>query len=335
MGVTIEELAARVNLNKGSVSRILNGKGDGYSEQTKQRVLEAASEMGYQANPLARALWTGATQMVALWLLSHEVYSPYFGYVHHCLQRLGTRHGYQMITEDVPLSTVDQTEYSQLLRWPVDGILSCDVTHVADAYAHSTAGRRCPIVCVGQGYVPDTDYVRVDIYSGAREAMEHLLLAGCQRIAFVGRPIAVPGAPLEDPRARAYADLMREAERRTEHIAAVEDSRRRGYQVLRDYVQEHGCPDGLFCLNDELAIGCYTALHELGIHVPDEVLLVGFDGMDAARFFPCPISSVAIPVEEMCTLAWDILLQRLREPQAPLQQLTLMPHLEVRASSRR
>lgn len=341
MGVTIEEVAARANLNKGSVSRILNGKGDGYSDQTKQRVLQTAAEMGYQPNVLARALWTGETHIIALWLLAHESYSPYFGYVHHCMQRLGLEHTYQLITENVPIAAVEQTEYSRLVRWPVDGILSFDLTHVAAGYMHSKMGRQCPIVCLGQGFVPDyehlpnTDYVHVDLYAGAREAMEHLLSADCRRLALVSQQIAVSGSIMGDPRARAYAQMMEEAGKAPEYVSIHEDSRRGGYEGMKAHIQRHGCPDGLFCVNDEIAIGCYMALQELGIRIPDDALLVGYDGLENARFFPCPISSVVIPVEEMCTLAWDMLMQRIREPGSPLQQRTMVPRLEVRTSSRR
>lgn len=340
MGVTIEEVALRAKLNKGSVSRILNGKGDSYSHLTRQRVLQTAAEMGYQPNLLARALWTGETQTIALWLLAHESYSPYFGYVHHCMQRLGLQHDYQLITEDIPLTATEQTEWRRLARWPVDGILSWDVPHVADAYMRSNMSRKCPIVCVGQGYfsdqvqLPDTDYVHVDLYTGAREAVEHLMQAGCRRIAFVSQRNAISDPHSMDPRAKAYVELSSAAGKETELVAITEDSRLAGYQAMKDYVERHGCPDGLFCLNDEIAVGCYIALHELGIRVPDDVRLVGCDGMENARFFPCPISSVVIPVEKMCLLGWDMLMQRIQNPEAPLQQRILVPSLDIRESSR-
>jgi DNA-binding LacI/PurR family transcriptional regulator len=341
MGVTIDEVAARTNLNKGSVSRILNGKGDNYSLQTRERVLQTAAEMGYQPNFLARALWTGETHSIALWLLAHDSYSPYFGYVHHCMQRLGIQHSYQLITENIPLAAVEQTESFDLVRWPVDGILSCDLTHVAASYVRSKMGRKCPIVCLGQGYVPDqehlpdTDYVHVDLYAGAREAIAHLLTADCRRIALVSNQSAVSGSSAGDPRAVAYTELLSEAGREAEYVAIAEDSRRGGYEGMKDHVTRHGCPDGLFCVNDEIAIGCYMALHELGIGVPDDVLLVGYDGLENARFLPCPISSVVIPIDEMCSLAWDMLMQRIKNPDMPLQQRVLVPRLEVRASSHR
>lgn len=325
--MTIEELAGKVHLNKSSVSRILNGKGQGHSAQTRRRVLEAAAESGYLPNPTARALATGATQIIELWMMTHEDYSPYLGYLHHCLHRIGIAHGYRLIAEDVRRIAFAQAEPAPLTRWPVDGILNCDLDPRSALYHQLKANRRVPIVHLGQDVDPQADYVQVDVYAGAQEAVGHLLSAGCRRLALVrSQP---------DTRDAAYANLMDAAGQETEYVAATNHSRAAGYQAMRDYVCSFGCPDGLFCVNDELAIGCFLALNELGFRVPDDALLVGFDGLENARLFPCPISSVVIPVEEMCRLAWDLLVQRLSGPEAPAQQRVLIPRLEVRASSRR
>ena len=325
--MTIEELAGKVNLNKSSVSRILNGKGQGHSAQTRSRVLEAAAEAGYRPNPTARALATGATQIIELWMMTQEDYSPYFGYLHHCLHRIGIAHGYRLIAEDVRQIALTQAEPAHLAGWPVDGILTCDLDPWSQLYRQLTAHRRVPIVHLGQEVDPQADYIRVDVYAGAQEAVGHLLSAGCRRLALVrSQP---------DTRDVAYADLMDAAGRETEYVAAANHSRAAGYQALRDYVRAFGCPDGLFCVNDELAIGCFLALSEMGFRVPDDVLLVGFDGLENARLFPCPISSVVIPVEEMCRFAWDLLIQRLSLPESPVEQRVLIPRLEIRASSRR
>jgi DNA-binding LacI/PurR family transcriptional regulator len=334
MGITQEELATHLNLHRGSVARILSGRGNGYAERTKRRVLEAAAEMGYQPNHAARALVTGATQMVELWVRDYDRYSPYYSYVHHCLQRLGIQRGYQLLTEDVSCAVLKQTGV-QGIGWPVDGILACDMTPEATEYIHSNRGRRRPLVCLGHGDTSEMDCVNLDLYAGAREAMKHLLAAGCQRIALVGPSSLASLASESEPRARAYAEAMGEAGKPTECIVTADGLRPSGYQAMRDYLAEHRCPDGLFCRDDEVAIGVWTALSEAGIRVPDDVLLVGFDGLDNARLLPCPISSVVVPVEEMCSMAWDMLQQRLQDPEAPRQHRTLSTHLEVRASSRR
>ncbi len=323
--VTIEELAERVQLNKSSVSRILNGKGHAHSDLTRKRVLAAASELGYQPNPTARALATGATQIVELWVVTHEDYSPYFGYVHHCLRREGAKHGYRMVSEDVSAMAAGQEEISQRPRWPVDGVLTCDLDPTSVLHQHLAAHRRVPVVTLGQDRDAQADSVQLDVAAGAREAVQHLLSAGCRRVALVqSQP---------DARDAAYLEVMDAAGRLPETISATHHSRTAGYEAMCGYLKTHTCPDGLFCVNDELAIGCYLALHEAGVRVPEDVRIVGFDGLENARLFPCPLSSVVVPVEEMCRLAWDSLLRRLQTPDAPLVHQRIVPHLEARASS--
>ncbi len=323
--VTIEELAERVNLNKSSVSRIMNGKGQGHSDLTRRRVLAAASELGYQPNPTARALATGATRIVELWVMTHEDYSPYFGYVHHCLRRVGAEHGYRMVAEDVTSLAASGEDIARQPRWPVDGVLTCDLEPDSALYRHLTEHRRVPIVTLGQGHDASADCVELDVATGAREAVQHLLSAGCRRIALVrSQP---------DIRDMAYLEVIRGAGLEPEAISTTHHSRAAGYDALCGYLKTHGCPDGLFCVNDELAVGCYLALQEVGLRVPEDVRIVGFDGLENARLFPCPLSSVVVPVEEMCRLAWDFLLRRLHTPDAPLAHQVIVPHLEVRASS--
>jgi LacI family transcriptional regulator len=182
---------------------------------------------------------------------------------------------------------------------------------------------------LGQSDTDEMDCIHLDFSFGTREAVAHLLSAGCQRIAFVG-----PAAE-HDARVRAYMALMSEAGKITEHIKTASGLRAAGYKAMQEYLMEHKCPDGLFCFNDEIAIGCYAALKESGVRVPEDVRLVGFDGLENSRLSPCPISSVVVPIEEMSTLAWEMLRRRIEDPQAPLQHETLTPRLEIRASSRR
>lgn len=323
--VTIEELAERVHLNKSSVSRILNGKGHAHSDHTRRRVLAAASELGYQPNPTARALATGATQIVELWVVTHEDYSPYFGYVHHCLRQEGAKHGYRMVSEDVSSLAAVEEGIARRPRWPVDGVLTCDLDPTSALHRHLAAHRRVPVVTLGQDRDDAADGVQLDVAAGAREAVQHLLSAGCRRIALVqSQP---------DARDAAYVELVSAAGQTPETILATHHSRAAGYEAMRGCLKAGNCPDGLFCINDELAIGCYLALHEAGVRVPEDVRIVGFDGLENARLFPCPLSSVVVPVEEMCRLAWEFLLRRLQTPDAPLVHQRIVPRLEARASS--
>lgn len=339
MNVTLVDIATRTNLNKGTVSRILNGKAVTCTPETRQRVLDTAAEMGYQPNMLARALQTGRTNTIALWFLTHTHYSPYFGALQHYLQRIAKQHHYHMLTETAPLS-LSQEPYdreAKPLSWPVDGVISSYMAQAAIQYLQSSIKKDCPMVCLQQ-YEPEnmevrpyTDFVLLDINAGARQAVEHLLNSGCSRIAFVGEPQIFDG----DVRAQVYRELLRDAGKQIEHVVSSGGNRRSAFDGMKAYIERFGCPDGVFCPNDEFAIGCYLAMQKMGIRVPDDTLLVGFDGLENAELFPCPISSVLIPLEEMCTLAWDMLIQRINDPGRAMQQQLFTPRLEIRESSLR
>ena len=101
------------------------------------------------------------------------------------------------------------------------------------------------------------------------------------------------------------------------------------------HVHTHGRPDAFLCRNDDLAIGTYRGLCDLGIRVGEDVLLIGCDGVEDTRFMPCPVSTVLLPVERMCELAWQFMEHRLANPDAELQVETLSATLDVRESSRK
>jgi LacI family transcriptional regulator len=128
---------------------------------------------------------------------------------------------------------------------------------------------------------------------------------------------------------------MAEAGLAPEVIEIPTDSSATVRQVVRDYVQANGCPEAMFCFSDHMALGVYRGLRDLGVRIPEDTALVGCDGIEWAEFVDQPISTIVPPAQECCALAWQYLLQRLREPDSPLQQTVLRSHLLVRESSRR
>jgi LacI family transcriptional regulator len=121
----------------------------------------------------------------------------------------------------------------------------------------------------------------------------------------------------------------------TELIPLAIASRDSAREATVAHVRVHGCPDAFLCRNDDLAIGTYRAMCDLGKRVGEDVLLVGCDGVEVTRFMPCPVSTIFLPVPQMCRLAWEFMENRLANPAAEIQQATLTAKLEVRESSRR
>jgi DNA-binding LacI/PurR family transcriptional regulator len=326
MSATIDVIAARANVHRASVSRILNGKGGAYSALTRERVLQAARELDYQPNLLARALVTGTSKAVSLWMVAQQFYSPYFGFVYHTLYQEGVKRGYQLLTEQFYDVLGGHDAGGQTSRWPVDGILAYDLPKFAAEYRRAGPRSR-GVVTLGEWCDPEADHVRVDLVPPTIEAVRHLLSGGDRSIAFV--------TPLMDTnRGRAYAASMGEAGLEPEPILVDAASRSGGYDAMRERLRRaRGVPGALLCFNDEVALGCYAALTEAGLRVPDDVRIVGCDGLDDVRYLPCPMTCIHIPVAQMCSLAWDTLLERLAAPDMPVRQHTLTPRLQIRASS--
>lgn len=104
--------------------------------------------------------------------------------------------------------------------------------------------------------------------------------------------------------------------------------------AVTEHLRRHGCPDGLFCRNDEMAVGAYRAFCDLGIRVPEDVALVGCDGIEEAEYGYCPLSTIVQPFAQMCEAVWQLLARRMQPPDTPLEHIVLPAYLAVRHSPR-
>ncbi len=230
--------------------------------------------------------------------------------------QLKTR-GYDLVTEDASLS-----------RWPFDGIIACDASPSLSEVLEQQAQFRVPVVSVGAYYWKNTDFVGVDLNSGAREAMAHLVSLGRRSIVFV----TFNSQPSE-ARLAGYMSMMSEAGLEAEVIHLTNSQRALARQGIREYVESKGCPGGIFCCNDNLAIGVHRGLRDLGIRMPEDTALVGCDGIEDTEYHDPPISTIDLELSEMCRLGCEFLFRRMNEPEREPQQIILKPKLVIRASS--
>jgi LacI family transcriptional regulator len=327
MAATINELASRLNLSKGSVSRILNHKGEGFSEETRRRVFTLAEELGYHPHPIARALATGRTGFVALWI--KDIYSSYHAQVAHRMEDQLERGGFHVV-----IALHGRTEGAVSgaylpVSGGIDGIIAHEHRWVGGSERYPSS---IPIISTGVGGDPaNRDYVGVALTAAATEAVRHLIAPGRTRIAYVMNDLEHRS---RDPRYQAYLSVLADAGLLPETIDPPGEDRASVRAAVREYIREAGCPQALFCHNDDAAIASYRALCDLGIRVPDDVALFGCDGIEDTEYLSTPLSTIAQPLEAMCDTAWRFLERRLAEPDAPPQQIILQPTLVIRESSR-
>lgn len=323
MPVTIQDIAQSLNLSHTTVSRVLNARQDQFiSQATRERVWSRARELGYRPNRAARALVTGRTQQIALWMSS--IYTAFHAQLIHEVETQVSDTDYQLM-----IGALNTTRGS-LEQWHVDGYLVFEGMAEVQTLLGSKRLEGAPLVSMGGTNFLNAalDYVGLDLQAGTEQALRHLVETGCQRIAFVGERLA-------DSRRQRYTQFMQQRDRTPEFIDIPRQNRTDVRAAVRAYVTAHGCPDGLFCFNDDVALASYRALRDLGLRVPTDVALVGCDGIEEAEYLDTPLSTLVLPVTQMCQVAWQFLQKRIEEPKLPPQQTMLQPTLVLRESTRR
>lgn len=323
--VTQAQIAEKLGISRQLVTFALAGYPQ-VGKESRERILAAALEMGYRPNPHARALKRQKTGIIALWI--PDQISTHYTHVARELGRLVKQSGHELIISEVGAADMKQI----WTHVPVDGIFAVDASKAVQLELKALAAKSVPLVSLGTYSSLETDNVQVDMEAGTAEAMRHLIGSGFRRIAhatFVRRNIA------GESRRIGYSKAMRDAGLKPEfiHYPLSERQRPVARQLIQDYIREHGRPEAIFCHSDDAALGIYRGLCDAGIRVPDDIALVGCDGIEDTEYLECPLTTLVQPVPEICTTAWTFLQNRLSDPAIPLQHSLLAPKLTIRDSS--
>jgi DNA-binding LacI/PurR family transcriptional regulator len=326
--VTQEQIARKLGISRQLVTFALAGYPQ-VSEVSRKRILAAAQKMGYRPNPHARALKRGRTGIIGLWI--PDQISTHYTHVARELSHLVKQARHELIITAVGN---DRSAEQVLSHVPMDGVFAVDAPNAVRAHLKSAMARSIPVISIGAQRSEKTDFVQVDLLAGARKAMEHLINSGFRNIVhatFDRKNHAGAG------RRQGYEEAMRQAglKPRFFYYPLSELQRPIVRQSIQDYVHENGCPEAIFCHSDDVALGIYRGLCDLKLRVPQDVALVGCDGIQDTEYVESPITTLVQPVARICGTAWQFLLQRLEHPELKRQHTVLEPELVVRESSRR
>jgi LacI family transcriptional regulator len=327
--VTILDVARRAGVSPMTVSRVVNGSG-GVSPQLRARVEQALADTGYMPNTLARSLRAQRTDTIAL--LLPDMTNPFFTTLAQGVERSARELGISLL-----VANSDEREDEELrlvrvlLQRQVDGLLLVPAGSGDEAIRRCRA-HRVPLVVVDRRPGDrSTDVVRADS-EGAAHALGRLLAdLGHRRMAVLTGPASAPTAT---DRVRGFQRaVVTEAglpEPAVIHGAFTIDS---GREMAVAAMAARPRPTALFAANNFIAIGVQHALAELGIRVPDEVALVGFDDLPPAMV-TFPFLTVAVqPAGEIGSRAVEVLVAQIADPDRPVRDLVLPAELVIRRSS--
>lgn len=304
MSVTIKDVARAAGVSVASVSRALNGH-DNVTGETRKRIQDAADRLRYMPNGAARSLITQRTQTIGAVL--PDLHGEFFSELIRGMDSAARARGLHLLVSSSHGSASEVGDVLRTLRGRVDGVLIMSPHADADMLATNLPAA-LPTVLMNTR-VPGGKYLSlsIDNYGGAYAMTRHLARHGYRRIAFIGGPANNFDA---DERLRGYRDAL--AELPPGHVASVLDgdfSEESGYRAGLALGGVTERPDAIFAANDMMAIGCLFALNELGLKVPDDIALAGFDDIPIARFVSPPLTTMRVRIADMGSQA----LQRLAE----------------------
>lgn len=327
---TISQVARRAGVSSTTVSHVLNNTRF-VSQETRQRVLAACAELGYQPNALARSLRRGETHTLGLVLPDSA--NPFFAEIGRAIEEAAFGQNYSVIlcnTEGNP--TVEELYITVLVQKHVDGIIFVSTGEKTEAF-QSLLNSGLPAVLVDRD-IPELnlDAVLVDNIQGGKLAAEHLVRLGHRRIACITGPSHLTPSAL---RKVGFEQALFEAGYPLDPALTLPgdfhpDS---GYQATRTLLQFSKPPSAIFVSNDLMAIGVLNAAQELGCRVPEDISVVGFDDIELASFTVPPLTTLAQPKKDIGRMAIDLLLRRIRERDLPAQRELLPMTLITRKSS--
>ncbi|MFC0680173.1 LacI family DNA-binding transcriptional regulator [Lysobacter korlensis] len=331
--VGIREVASLADVSLGTVSHYLNHP-DRVSEEKARRIADAIEQLGFVRNNAGRQLRLGQSSTIAY--IVPDVSNPFFATIAEGVEQRATEAGLAVFIANSSRDRAREDAYLELFEeHGVRGMLVASPRPIEDRLAGARS-RGTPSVLVGQrSSSPAQPSVSIDDVSGGYLAAKHLIEGGCRRLAFIGGPLAIRQV---GDRLQGASNAVREAPGVTLEVIDVADRIiAEGHAVAEGLVARSAGqrPDGVFAVNDLLAIGIAQTLVTSGVRVPDDIALVGYDDIEYAENALVPISSVRPPHEDFGVAAVDLLLAVVSGDPPAETQVVFTPELRVRASSRR
>ena len=330
MAVTIHDVAKKAGVGIGTVSSVLNNSRP-VNETTRQKVLEAIAELDFVPNPSGRRLSMGKTHNIS-------VVIPFFTIASQVERLRGVMSVIAGSDYDISLFTIETIpQRNKILqtvprRGRTDGLLifSITPTHVD---LRRIRQQSIPIVLVEASH-PDLSHIFIDDVAAARVAVEHLITLGHRKIAYISDYLEDPfGSNFSRNRYKGYCQALEEAgiDVQPEYHRQGWFGREEGRQMAIELLNLDNPPTAIFAFSDELALGVLEAARDLGVDIPGDLSVVGYDDIELANF--AQLTTIRQHLFESGVQGVEFLLNTIDKPDAPACHLQLPTELIIRSTT--
>ena len=326
--VTILDVADAAGVSFKTVSRVINGETQ-VRDETRERVLKAVAELGYQPNYNARNLRAKRSRRIGLLVSNPSRFylsELQWGAVQRC-----QADGYSLGVE-----TFEGLDRVSMLRpgaTPIAGMILPPPLCEDDALLDALKARKVPVVQIAASEGNRrADCVVIDDRAAAREMTEHLLSLGHRRIGFIGSPARFTQT---QERERGYRDALEAADVPIDEarIVAGAFTFESGRDQARALLDADEPPTAIFATNDDMAAGVLAESYRRQMRVPEQLAIAGFDDTPLATVMTPALTTVYQPVREMADAAVGLLIKRQLDPQRDVQTLALPHDIQIRETT--
>ncbi|MEI8203296.1 MAG: LacI family DNA-binding transcriptional regulator [Bacteroidota bacterium] len=324
----IADIAECLNVSKTLVSMVLNGNGDKYGigAETQKKVIEKATELNYKPNRVARGLRLGKSNVLGL--VVADISNPFYSYIARYIEGYASDAGYNLMICNTHEDVEKEQAIIQMLReQQVDGVIVATSNSIPTDFI-KLQEEKYPFVLIDRCFKDlKMNAVITDNYTGAFEAVEHLIQLGYQRIAHITLTPDYLSTLTE--RKMGYIDALKKHKFKpsskrilTVPFAKIKTELR---SELISLLKGPHAADALFIGNNNLTVSCLEILNDLKIRVPQHIAILSYDDIELFIVNSPSITAVAQPIEEMCKQSLKILLQNIHNNSAE----SYKTHLDV------
>jgi LacI family transcriptional regulator len=332
--ISIHDIARELKLSATTISFVLNGKAEEkkISEDVRKKVSDYIKKVGFQPNLIAKSLRTGKTNVIGM--LVEDLSDPFFSSISRRVETIAYDHKYKIFFA----STENDTEKTKALikvfrERQVDGYIMAPPSGIEDEI-NALMDDNVPVILFDR-YLPslNTSTVIIDNFSGAYQAVKHLRENGFSNIAFI---------TLNSEQTQMHARLQG-------YLKAIEESgdgpivqklpcqlsHQPSAEIMQEFIKQHDKVDAIIFATNYLAISGLIAIKDLGLAIPDDIAVIGFDDNSHFNLFTPSITAVAQPIKEIAEEVVQQLLNALsNERESKIRRMVTLPvKLIVRNSS--
>ncbi|WP_431801122.1 LacI family DNA-binding transcriptional regulator [Halobacillus andaensis] len=331
MNPTIKDVANYANVSIATVSRILNSTTAGYSEKTRELVMEAVEQLGYKPNAVARGLKNTRTQTIGV--LFPDISGMVSAELLHGIEKVTHNLGHSVIVCNTASQGKKTLDYLKLLSEKrVEGILFAS-EEIKDEYYEAIKGMNIPAILVStKSPKHPLPYVKVDDRDAAYTATSYLIEKGHKNIGMISGIKQDPIAG--SPRIEGFQTAMRDQLGNDSPVivSAQGFSYEHGVEMFRKLMKAAPHTTAIFAASDEMAIGAMASAYRMNIKVPDDISVVGYDNLKISEMAIPPLTTLSQPLRKMGEKATELLFEALND-KTSTQSSIIMPHQIIERES--